>query len=302
MPIELIRKKQLLGHKGAIYSLLLAPDKQSVFSAAGDGYLVQWPLSPLGDGQVLAQLEAPIFCMALLQENRILLGDQHGDIHLIDYPNKQLLQQRRGHDKGVFALLPWSNSSFLSAGADGQLSRWSIPKFRPEASWKLSHKSIRALSLITDQSTLVAAGSQGHLFFLDAQDFSLQKEIPQAHQSSIFCLAQTPDYLLSGGRDAFFRVWTQKEKEEIPSQAAHLFTVNDLAISPNGRYLASASRDKTLKIWSLPDFKLLKVIDAPRGGHINSVNALLWANDQLLLSASDDRSIIVWELLEIAAD
>ncbi|WCL81184.1 hypothetical protein PPO43_14510 [Saprospira sp. CCB-QB6] len=297
MPVELIRKKQLLGHKGAIYALLLAPDKQSFFSAAGDGYLVNWPLSPLGDGHVLAQLEGPIFSMALLNASEIVLGDQNGDIHLINYPKKQLVQQKRAHEKGVFALLPWSNGNFLSAGGDGQLSLWSKQSFRPQTSWKLSHQSLRAIS--PNQSELVVGGSQGHLFFLDAQTLELKQQIPQAHQASIFCLAQTPNYLLSGGRDAFFRVWTQKTKEELPTQAAHLFTVNDLAISPNGRYLASASRDKTLKLWSLPDFKLLKVIDAPRGGHINSVNALLWANDQLLLSASDDRSIIAWELLEL---
>lgn len=298
MPIELIRKKQLLGHKGAIYSLLLAPDKQSFFSVAGDGYLVHWPLLPLGDGQVLAQLEGPIFSMALLNKTEIVLGDQNGDIHLIDYPKKQLVQQKKAHKKGVFSLHPWTNNHFLSAGGDGQLSLWSKQTFRPKSSWKLSHQSLRSISLSPDQSSLVVGGSQGHLFFLDAQTFDLKQEIPQAHQSSIFCLAQTTNYLLSGGRDAFFRIWTQEQREELPTQAAHLFTVNDLAISPNGRYLASASRDKTLKIWSLPDFKLLKVIDAPRGGHINSVNALLWASDQLLLSASDDRSIIVWEVLE----
>ena len=61
---------------------------------------------------------------------------------------------------------------------------------------------------------------------------------------------------------------------------------------------ATASRDKTMKIWDANNFKLLKVIDTVRnGGHINSVNTLRWSKyNNWLISGSDDRSIIIWEI------
>jgi WD40 repeat protein len=61
----------------------------------------------------------------------------------------------------------------------------------------------------------------------------------------------------------------------------HIYTINEVVLSPNGELFATASRDKTIKIWQRTDLKLLKVIDAKRhGGHVNSVNKLIWTNFQ----------------------
>jgi WD40 repeat protein len=54
--------------------------------------------------------------------------------------------------------------------------------------------------------------------------------------------------------------------------------------------------DKSIKVWDLEELKLLKVIDKARhAGHGTSVNKLLW-NTNMLLSASDDRSISAWDM------
>ena len=81
------------------------------------------------------------------------------------------------------------------------------------------------------------------------------------------------------------------------AQPAHWFTINAIAFHPNGQFFATASRDKTIKIWDANTFELLKVLEVIRDkGHVNSVNALLWhPYQELLLSAGDDRSIIIWE-------
>jgi WD40 repeat protein len=51
-------------------------------------------------------------------------------------------------------------------------------------------------------------------------------------------------------------------------------------------------------VWDWEALKLLKVIDRARhAGHGTSVNKLLWTNyNQQLVSASDDRSISVWNI------
>jgi WD40 repeat protein len=56
--------------------------------------------------------------------------------------------------------------------------------------------------------------------------------------------------------------------------------------------------DKSIKVWDAEALRLLKVIDRSRhAGHGTSVNKVLWSNyrDQLL-SASDDRTISVWNI------
>jgi WD40 repeat protein len=81
--------------------------------------------------------------------------------------------------------------------------------------------------------------------------------------------------------------------------AAHLYAINDLALSPDAKYLASASMDKSIKVWDAQNLRLLKVIDKGRhAGHGTSVNKLLWTSfNNQLLSASDDRTISAWDLL-----
>jgi WD40 repeat protein len=80
--------------------------------------------------------------------------------------------------------------------------------------------------------------------------------------------------------------------------AAHLFAINHIAFSPSGEYFATASMDKSIKIWKADELKLLKVIDKGRhAGHGTSVNKLVWTDfKNQLVSASDDRTISVWNL------
>jgi WD40 repeat protein len=80
---------------------------------------------------------------------------------------------------------------------------------------------------------------------------------------------------------------------------AHLYAINHLDFSPNGKHFVTCSMDKSIKVWDAEKLKLLKVIDRARhAGHGTSVNKVLWTKYQdQLLSASDDRTISVWNLI-----
>ncbi len=83
----------------------------------------------------------------------------------------------------------------------------------------------------------------------------------------------------------------------LPGQLAqvldgHSDWVQALAFAPDGRTLASASYDKTIRIWSVTNGGVQHVLH----GHQRSINALAYSPDgRWLASAGDDASVRLWE-------
>jgi hypothetical protein len=81
--------------------------------------------------------------------------------------------------------------------------------------------------------------------------------------------------------------------EILKSLMGHTATLQALAITPDGKLLASAGDDKSIKLWSVPGGELLKTLT----GHVKKVNALAISPDgKLLASGSDDKTIRLWAL------
>jgi WD40 repeat protein len=108
-------------------------------------------------------------------------------------------------------------------------------------------------------------------------------------------------YLLSGGRDARLRIWNIENNFELEKEIpAHNYAIYKIMFNSSGSLLATASRDKTAKVWDASDASFLFRLDKENfKGHLNSVNTLLWLNEDTLISGSDDRSIVVWKISKI---
>ncbi|CAJ0578699.1 unnamed protein product, partial [Mesorhabditis spiculigera] len=73
----------------------------------------------------------------------------------------------------------------------------------------------------------------------------------------------------------------------------HIKPVSCVKFSHDGKFLASCSPDKTLRIWSVEDGQLLSTIT----GHKLGINDLSWSSDgKYICTASDDTTVKVWDL------
>ncbi|MCF4970149.1 serine/threonine-protein kinase [Nostoc sp. CMAA1605] len=80
-------------------------------------------------------------------------------------------------------------------------------------------------------------------------------------------------------------------------QCTYTFTdsscINTLAMSPDGKILASGGEGKTIKLWDLETKKLVNTLS----GHSQAVTSLVFSpNGEILATASDDHSIKLWHL------
>ncbi len=291
---------QLMGHDAAIFALAEGHTPHHVLTGAGDGWVVEWHIDAPELGKLIAKVEDHIYALHFLRErNWLLAGNMNGGVHWIDLDHPEQTRNLATHRKGVFAFHRESTETLLSIGGDGLLTRWDIEARRATESWQLSSQSLRSISYSNARHEWAIGASDGNIYLLDAATMQVRHTIRAAHSSSVFCLQYTPDglQLVSGGRDAMLCVFQLSPTIELQkAQIAHLYTLNDLAFSPDGALFATASRDRTIKIWDSQTFELLKVIDTVRyGGHLRSVNRLLWTATALF-SASDDRSAMIWQV------
>lgn len=296
---QLKKKVQLTGHNGSIFCVIADRQAGSILSGAGDGWVVRWSLAEPDLGKLIAKVETQIFSMCLLEgQQRMVVGNMNGGVHWLDLEAPEKTKNIGHHQKGVFVLSQIGDHVF-TGGGDGILSRWDSLSGKSLESLQLSRSAIRAMDFSPLRNEIAIGASDNAIYFLDAARLTLKHSISDAHDNSVFCVQYSADqrYLYSGGRDAQLKVWDLDNLPRVVLQkAAHWYTINDLALSPDGAFLATGSRDKTIRIWRTDNFELVKALEVARDqGHVNSVNSLLWLPDGQLVSASDDRRLIVWE-------
>lgn len=290
------------GHTQSIYDITHGKESGTFYSAGGDGILALWEVDRPDEATLFARVPSQIFSLALIPDHDLLIaGQMQGGIHVMDLKTKKEIRFLTFHDQSIYHLhYDQPNQRLLASSGNGILSVWSVPDFELLYELKLAGENIRTAISSPDGSEIAVGCSDNHLVVLDADSLKVKYRV-QAHENSVFslCYDRPGNRLFSGSRDAYLKVWDVGKKYELSHAIpAHLFTINDLVLSPNGRWLASAGRDKEVRIWDVDTYKLLKVLDKDKfDGHVNSVNRLLWMEDpELLISVSDDRSIIAWKV------
>lgn len=300
MPAVTISKRHTFsGHKDCLYTLEQAPGQGCFFSGGADGLLAEWDVNKPDEGRLLAKAETTIYALKYLPaENLLVLGQNFDGIRLIDLATRKERGSLKLGKTAIFSIEAWKGKLFIGCG-DGRLIIVELATLRILHEQQASDKSLRSLQLFPEQAEIAAGFSDHTIKIFNLNNYS-RKQVIEAHKNSVFTLTYSPDYqyLISGSRDAHLKAWRSKDGyQQATSIVAHMYAINHIAYSPSGRYFASCSMDKSIKLWDAAEFRLLKVLDKARyAGHGTSVNRLLWVEENVLVSASDDRTISVWDI------
>ena len=260
--------------------------------------VVLWDMGAPDQGEVVAKLPNSVYALHHdAESNHLIVGHNYDGIHIIDWKNKKELGSLQLTTGAIFDIQSFGKDVFVATG-DGNLSKVDAMNLTILKQAARSSKSARTIAINQSRGELAVGYSDNFIRVFDIDSLTMKYEW-DGHRNSVFTVRYTPDeqLLLSGSRDARLKAWDPAQNYgQAGEVVAHLYAINHLDFSPDGKHFVTCSMDKSIKVWDTEKLKLLKVIDKARhAGHGTSVNKVLWTsyNDQVL-SASDDRTISIW--------
>ncbi len=290
---------QVAAHSGSIYSIISDRDGFA-YTGGSDGVVLKWNVQSPDSATAVAKVSGQIFSLYLFQPlNQLWVGTMSGAVHVLDLNLKKEIHHFVNHTASVFDIQLSPDGKIFIASKDGSISIWEATTSQFIQSLHIADGGLRKIAFHTTRNEMAIGSSDNSIYIFSNENYELISKI-DAHANSIFSLCYSADgeQLFSGGRDAMIYSWDVLNNYfELKKLPAHLYTINDIVLL-DGNLMATAGRDKHIKIWNANDVELIKVLDKEKfEGHKNSVNKLCWLSEQkILLSVSDDRSMIAWKI------
>ena len=151
---------------------------------------------------------------------------------------------------------------------------------------------VRAVAVSADGKAAIS-GSFDTSAIRWALDRNAAAQVLRFHESAVNAVVFLKDgRIATGGEDGRIAVWQPDQPVPALTFQGHTAPIVSLAISPDGTTLASASWDRTVRLWPLAG-GALRVLE----GHTQNVNGVAFAPDgRSLVSAGYDATIRIWPL------
>jgi hypothetical protein len=221
------------GHRGTVWSVDFSPDGQLIASSGEDRTVKLWQES---DGRLLRTLAGHalnVWEVAFSSDGRhVASGSFDRTIRLWSTDSGRLEKTLTGHRQAVVGIAFSPVGGLLASGGDDSTVRiWSVEDGKLMRTLTDGTDHVYSVSFSPDALWLASGGRErgalGTLWRKMAGD------------------------RLTGGKGPTTRLWRVRDGALQQALAEHSGNVFCVRISPDGNWLATASEDKTVKVWRL---------------------------------------------------
>eukprot|EP01117_Protostelium_nocturnum_P020668 TRINITY_DN9411_c0_g1_i1.p1 TRINITY_DN9411_c0_g1~~TRINITY_DN9411_c0_g1_i1.p1 ORF type:complete len:407 (-),score=78.71 TRINITY_DN9411_c0_g1_i1:28-1248(-) len=244
-------------------------------------------------------------------------ASQDATIKIWDFESGEFERTLKGHTDSVQSLDFDHTGNFLvSCSADLTIKIWDFQTYECVKTLHGHDHNISAVAFLPSGDQIISASRDKSIKIWETSTGYCVKTL-RGHEEWVRALIVSDDgsTFASCGHDKTVRIWDIAKGESIHVMRDHSHYIECLAFSPStvgslttpdgntfkgktgasSNFLASGSRDKTIKIWESATGLCIATLI----GHDNWIRGVSWhPNGKFIISVSDDRSIKIWDLAQ----
>lgn len=249
---DLAQTLQLSGHKGPVVNAAGSDQGRWIVSASADATLRVWNA---GSGALVRTIEL---------------------------------------DEGAPTALAVGDRRALAGHRGGAIVLWDLEKAEKIATYQLGNASVTSLAFTTEPNVFAAATQSGSVALFDVRVPSAPSMLLDGSNGSgtIVHASQSRGFVVSAGTERTMRLWRIQTPSLSRTYRGYGGEIAALDISSDGRYIAAATTDGSIRVWSNSSSRAIRTFKTPQSRAV----AIAFGPDRLLATAGDDGKVRVWNL------